>query len=142
AVTKSGRTIPIPFVSGYVSYPAGGLPTVPSYVSARAPKPSDLPGPTATTGTFDGGTISWLVHHRPRGIAWHPTQPPHARGAPTVYSRAAQPDPGSPLRVGLFLRIAGGMLSPREARPGQLALCKTDLIPLGPGGGFSCFPPA
>ena len=141
AVTKSGRRIAIPFVSGYVSYPAGGLPTVPSYVSARAPKPSDLPGPTATTDTFNGGTISWLVHHQPRGIAWRPNELPHARGGPVVYSRAVQPDPGSPLRVGLFLRTAGGMFSPRETKSGQLALCKTDLIPLGPGGGYSCFPP-
>jgi hypothetical protein len=141
AVTRSGRTVAIPFVSGYVSYPPGGLPSVPSYVTAQAPRPGDLPGPAATTAAFGGGTISWLGQHERRGTAWHPKAFSHAPGGPVAYSRAVQPDPGSPLRVGLFLRVAGGMFSPRQAKPAALALCETDLIPLGSGGGYSCFPP-
>jgi hypothetical protein len=140
AVTKAGRTVAVPFVSGYVSYPAG-LPTVPSYVSVGAPKPAQLPGPAKTTTPFPGGTISWLVHHQPRGTAWSP-RPSHILGTSAlVYSRAVQPDPANPLRVGLFLRKAAGMFNRRQAKTGALVLCKTDLLPLTPGGGWSCFPP-
>jgi hypothetical protein len=140
ALTKSGSTIAVPFVSGYISYPTG-LPSVPSYVRTGQPKPAQLPGPAKTTALFPGGAISWLVHHQPRGTPWRPPPSRFLGTNAVVYSRAVQPDPANPLRVGLFLRTATGMFNRRQAKTGGLVLCKTDLYPLTPGDGWNCFPP-
>jgi hypothetical protein len=60
-----------------------------------------------------------------------------------VFSRAVQPDPNSPVRVGLFLvRSTASQFPPRlqpRLQPGTLVLCETTIQPLnGPSGGISC----
>jgi hypothetical protein len=137
AVTRSGKRIPVPFVSDEASYP-NGLPSVPSYLTRGNTKPQDLPGPAEVYAPFSGGTIGWLVGHEPRGIAW---QPPHlfVNIGTMVFSRAVQPDPASPVRIGLFLvRTVASRFMPR-LKPGTLVLCETVIRPLnGPSGGIGC----
>ena len=94
AVTASRKTIAIPFVAGYVSYPAGP-PKVPSYVRTRVPGLNELPGPTHATVPYPGGTISWLVHHQPRGAAWRPQTGRILKPSAILYSRRCSPIPAA-----------------------------------------------
>ena len=138
AVTRSGKRISVPFVaSDEASYP-NGLPAVPSYLTHGNMKPQDLPGPAKVNAPFTGGTISWLVGHEPRGTAWQP-QHLFMNIGTMVFSRAVQPDPDSPVRVGLFLvRTVASRFMPR-LKPGTLVLCETVIRPLnGPSGGIGC----
>jgi hypothetical protein len=138
AVTRSGKRISVPFVaSDEASYP-NGLPAVPSYLTHGNVKPQDLPGPAKVNAPFTGGTISWLVGHEPRGTAWQP-QHLFVNIGTMVFSRAVQPDPTSPVRVGLFLvRTVASRFMPR-LKPGTLVLCETVIRPLnGPSGGIGC----
>ncbi len=140
AVTRSGHLVPVPFVaSDEASYP-NGLPRVPSYLTHANTKPQDLPGPAKVDRPFTGGTIGWLVRHEQRGIAW---QPEHlfVNIGTLVFSRAVQPDPDSPVRVGLFLVKSVPNRFLRHLKPGTLVLCHTVIRPLnGPSGGIGCDP--
>ena len=101
-----------------------------------------FPGPQHVAVRYRGGTIGWLVRHEARGRPWQPAPlPPRAprRRDPVVFSRAVQPDPGSPVRIGLFLiRARAG--SQMGTKPGSLIVCMARLEPLVDSHGWSCKP--
>jgi hypothetical protein len=125
-----------------VDYTNGPL-AVPSYTKFPHITASDLPGPTKVDTPFAGGTIRWLDRHEKRGEPW---QPATGRGQTVLLagdrllSRAVQPDPADPLRVGIQLIRVGSnpRFPPRVThfKPGSIALCQTEILPLtGRGGG-------
>jgi len=139
ALTTNGATVAIPFVAGYVTYPSGP-PKAPSYVAVSTPKAAGLPGPAQATTRFGGGTISWLADRRGRGSAWEPTTGRFLSKRSILFSRAVQPDPGNPFELGIFLRTANGVLSPRQRTKYTAMLCQTEIFPLLPSSGWDCHP--
>jgi hypothetical protein len=140
AVTRGGRIVTVPFVSGAADYTAG-LPTQPSYLKLEAATPAQLPGPTKADRILRAGTIRWLVQHEPRGNAWQPASLMGQLGT-LAYARAIKPDPDGSLAEGLFvIRLRSATRVP-HAIVGELILCEQPLGPFSEGGGEGCFYPS
>jgi hypothetical protein len=138
AIKQDGRRVAVPYLAnGMVDYTQASF--VPSYLSFQRVAPADLPGPDAAVARFTGGTISWLDQREKRGQPWTPHFPRERYGIGTpVFSRAIQPDPADPLRVGVFVtRVAHQSRLPRT-KPGTLVLCTTELRPLRGAAGYEC----
>jgi hypothetical protein len=140
ALTRGGKRVVVPFISGVADYTAG-LPIQPSYLKPETASASQLPGPTKPDGQLNTGTIRWLTHRESRGSAW---SPPFrmARLGTYFYGRAIKPDAQGPLSVGLFLVRLGSTARIPHGRPGELILCEHPLGPFGEGGGESCYYPS
>jgi hypothetical protein len=139
AIKRDGARVAVPYIaSGMVDYTHA--PSVPSYLRWQRIGPADLPGPTAPAAPFTGGTIGWLDHREPRGQPWKPSFKHERYGIGTkLFSRAIQPDPADPLRIGVFLvRVGKQSRVARTIRPGSLVLCQSELRPLGGGTGYGC----
>ena len=139
AVTRDGERVRVPFVASDSGDYGQGLPGVPSYLKPPSTRLADLPGPSKVEVPFAGGTIGWLERHEPRGEPFTPDRRAVESIGSIVFGRKIQPDPGSPVRVGATLvRVEAGSRM-RNARPGELMICASELRPLGRGGaGFGC----
>jgi hypothetical protein len=138
AVTRDGDRVSVPFVANDSGDYRQGLPGVPSYLKPPSTRFEDLPGPSMVEAPFTGGTIGWLERREARGEPFAPVRPEVGRFGIILFARKVQPDPESPVRVGASLvRIASGSWM-RNARPGQLAVCASEIRPLGRGTGFGC----
>jgi hypothetical protein len=141
AIKEDGRRVAVPYLAnGMVDYTRASF--VPSYTSLERVEAGDLPGPTAAAVPFAGGTIGWLERREKRGQAWTPHFPRERYGVgAAVFSRAIQPDPANPMRVGVFIVRAGAQSRQRlgrSAKPGALVLCTTELRPLRGAVGYQC----
>lgn len=129
ALTKAGRRVSVPFIASDFGDYSRGLPRGPSYLSPDSARPGDLPGPKRVGAPFTGGTIGWVERREQRGQAWSPGD---LRGLGTVvFSRAIQPDPDEPLRIGVSL-IRGESHMGRRPRADDVMLCSSELRPLAP----------
>jgi hypothetical protein len=138
AVTLDGDRVRVPFVANDSGDYGQGLPGVPSYLKPPSTRLEDLPGPSKIEAPFSSGTIGWLERREARGEPFAPDRPAVGTFGTIVFARKIQPDPESPVRVGATLvRIAPGSWM-RNARPGQLAVCASEIRPLGRGTGFGC----
>jgi hypothetical protein len=127
AVRRSGERVRVPFVAGFVSY-AGGVPAVPSYMAFSPSRPEDLPGPTTVNRNVRATPPAWLARGDNRGSDWKPSGRSVEHLGIVVHSRAVQPDPDDPFRVGLFI----------VRNRGATRLCATGLRPLGGTTGVTC----
>jgi hypothetical protein len=129
ALTREGRRVKVPFIASDFGDYARGLPKGPSYLSTESPRPGDLSGPKRVEARFTGGTIGWVARREERGEPWGPGA---LRGFGTVlFSRAIQPDPDEPLRIGVSL-IRGGGYTTRRPGTDDVLLCSSELRPLAP----------
>jgi hypothetical protein len=141
AVTRDGDRVAVPFVANDSGDYGQGLPGVPSYLKPPSTRLEDLPGPSKVEAPFTGGTIGWLERREARGEPFAPARPAVGSFGTIVFARRIQPDPESPVRVGATLvRVAPGSWM-RYTRPGQLAICSSEIRPLGRGTGFGCLHP-
>jgi hypothetical protein len=131
AVTKAGIRAKVPFIASDFGNYSGGVPTKPSYLSPESPRPSDLPGPKRVEAPFTGGTIGWVERREPRGEAWNPSRLGFGLGGTVLFSRSIQPDPDSPLRIGVSV-IRPDRRAFRGRRLDGLLLCSSELRPLAP----------
>jgi hypothetical protein len=130
AVTKAGGRVRVPFIASDFGDYSGGVPKRPSYLSPESPPPGDLPGPRRVEAPFTGGTIGWVERREPRGEAWSPRELSFGLGA-VLFSRSIQPDPDSPLRIGVSL-IRPERRGARRPRIDGVLLCSSELRPLTP----------
>jgi hypothetical protein len=129
ALTKEDRLVRVPFIASDFGDYSRGLPRGPSYLSPNSARPGDLPGPKRVEAPFIGGTIGWVERREQRGEAWSPGD---LRGFGTVlFSRAIQPDPDEPLRIGVSL-IRGDGRTARRPGTDDVLLCSSELRPLAP----------
>jgi hypothetical protein len=131
AVTKAGIHVKVPFIASDLGDYSRGLPTRPSYLSTESPRPGDLPGPKRVQARFTGGTIGWVERREQRGEAWSPGRSGFGRLGTVLFSRAIQPDPDSPLRIGVSL-FRPDRHAARGPQIDGLLLCSSELRPLAP----------
>jgi hypothetical protein len=141
AIRRGGGSVHVPFVAGDSGDYADGVPDEPSYLRWERVRPEDLPGPAKVAVPFPGGEIGWLERREPRGEAFAPDRRLVERMGAVVFARQIQPDPESPLRVGVWLlRIAAG--SPfATGREGEVMVCESTIEPLGRPRGVNCLSP-
>jgi hypothetical protein len=121
AAMKAGGTKPIPYLSeGWGAYPSAHV-SVPSYFGRSTPPM--LGGPTKVAYRASNA-ISWLEQHEPRGAPF-PKNTRIGRNGTIEFGRIIQPDPASPVRVGvvLFDFGAGSGPGPRFAGPKGTLAC-------------------
>jgi hypothetical protein len=128
AVTNAARRVEVPFIASDLGDYSRGLPRAPSYLSADAVRPGDLPGPRRVEARFTGGTIGWVERREERGQDWTPGG--LLLGA-VLFSRAVQPDPDNPLQIGVWL-VRGDRHARRGPQFDGLMLCSSELRPLAP----------
>jgi len=129
AFSRGGRRSPVPFVASEFADYGKGVPDRPSYLKVELPNAADLPGPAKADGPFSGGTIGWLVRRERRGERWKPAGPFVEDLGEIIYSRAVQPDPGDPHRIGIALVRIGENSRLSHLPLGREVLCYSDLRP-------------
>lgn len=138
AVTTSGRRVNVPFIASDLGDYGSGVPNRPSYMARGGVPASELPGPKRVQRPFTGGTIGWVDRREPRGEPWSPDRLGTGLGGTVLFARAVQPDPESPLRIGVSLIRSDGQAR-RGPRFEGVMLCSSELRPLTPNEtGASC----
>lgn len=134
ALLRNGGRRNIPYVvDGQGVYRGGRIPRGPSYFG---PDPSAvLPGPTRVVAPIRHPRVGWLERREPRGAPLTAT-----RFMTPEFGRFIQPDPNSPIRVGVARASSFG-LGGRTTSPPRDAICLVTSPPLAlSAGAVGCSP--
>ncbi len=135
ALLRDGGRRNIPYVvEGVGVFRGGRIPSGPTYFG-RDPN-AKLPGPTRVEAPIRDPSVGWLDRREPRGTPLTPLR----GGVRVEFGRFIQPDPDSPVRVGV-LRASSLPLGGRLPRRQPEAICIVTSPPLAlEAGSYGCSP--
>lgn len=135
ALLHDGGRRNIPYViEGMGVFRGGRIMSGPTYFG-RDPNAS-LPGPTRVEAPIRDPRVGWLERREPRGTPLTPLR----GGVKVEFGRFIQPDPDSPIRIGV-LRASSLPLGRRLPRGQPEAICIVTSPPLAlTAGSFGCSP--